>query len=157
MSTTKKTGTTVALAGGYTRSKDWNRVQKEHLRKNPYCACCAKPDKGEMQVHHKIPFHFCIALGRDDLELDERNLITLCEDGGSPNHHLLIGHLGSFESYNPNVDKDCKAYSGWTQTDIKADAKWKSKKEKRPHFLPDMTETQKRALRKKMDTLYPIG
>jgi hypothetical protein len=31
-------------------------------------------------VHHIFPFHYCIALGRPDLELDDRNLITLCED-----------------------------------------------------------------------------
>jgi hypothetical protein len=154
---TQKTGTTIALESGIQRSPDWPRIQKEHLRKFPFCACCGKPDKGEMQVHHKFPFHYCIALGRPDLELDERNLVTLCEDGGSPNHHILIGHLGNFESYNPNVDKDIKAYAGWTQTAIKADAKWQAEKDKRPPFLPKMTEAQKTALRKKMDKTFPIG
>ena len=33
---------------------------------------------GPVQVQHIFPFHYCVALGRPDLELDERNLITLC-------------------------------------------------------------------------------
>ena len=153
----KKTGTTIALESNIQRNPDWTRVQKEHLRKQPFCACCGKDTgKGKMQVHHKFPFHYCIALGRPDLELDERNLVTLCEDKGSPNHHILIGHLGNFESYNPNVEEDIIAYANWTQTAIKADPKWKAKKTSRPAFLPNMTETQKTTLRKLMDKTYPI-
>jgi len=44
---------------------------------------CCKPGtntRAGLQVHHIFPFHYCIALGRPDLELDDRNLITLCED-----------------------------------------------------------------------------
>ncbi len=43
-----------------------------------------------------FPFHYCIALGRPDLELGQRNLITLCEDeAGHPadNHHYEAGVL----------------------------------------------------------------
>ena len=31
------------------------------------------------QLHHIFPFHFCVVLGRPDLELDERDEVTLCE------------------------------------------------------------------------------
>jgi hypothetical protein len=44
---------------------------------------------GSVQVHHIFPFHDCVALGRPDLELDERNLITLCgksHNGIGENH-----------------------------------------------------------------------
>lgn len=153
--TSNATSTAIALEFGIRRSSDWNRVQKLHLLKQPFCQCCGVLAKGEMQVHHKFPFHLCVALGRDDLELDERNLITLCEDNGSPNHHLLIGHLGNFESYNPNVDKDIKTFAGMTQNAIKANEKWKTKKAKRPKPFDQMTTRQKTALRIKMDKIYP--
>ncbi|MBS2033219.1 MAG: hypothetical protein JST54_35425, partial [Deltaproteobacteria bacterium] len=83
---------------GVARSSRWPRIEKLHLSLQPKCACCGDkmdPHAG-MQVHHIFPFHYCIALGRPDLELDLRNLITLCEnEPGQPgeNHHLLVGHL----------------------------------------------------------------
>ena len=67
---------------GVARSSRWPRIEKLHLSLQPKCACCGDkmdPHAG-MQVHHIFPFHYCIALGRPDLELDLRNLITLCEN-----------------------------------------------------------------------------
>ena len=45
----------------------------------------------------------------DDKELDENNLITLCD--GKSRCHLLFGHLLSWKSFNPNVVEDCKIWS----------------------------------------------
>src|ERR1700677_3043433 len=76
-----------ARTGQSPRSPEWSKVEKAHLAKNPHCACCATGTNlsAGLQVHHKFPFHYCIALGRPDLELDDRNLITLCEnEAGKP-------------------------------------------------------------------------
>src|SRR5579863_6845544 len=104
------------------RSPKWHGVEEAHLAKEPHCECC-KPNTNEkagVQVHHKFPFHYCIALGRPDLELDDRNLITLCEDeAGKPgqNHHLLVGHLDDFQSSNLAVVVDAtKTFFGMTAT-----------------------------------------
>ena len=75
-------------------------------------------------MHHIFPFHYCIALGRPDLELDDRNLITLCEDeAGKPgqNHHLLVGHLDDFESSNLAVVRMRRGRStGWMRKPSRA-------------------------------------
>jgi len=40
------------------------------------------------------------AINRLDLELDERNLITLCVEPDMQ-HHALVGHLNFYASFNP--------------------------------------------------------
>ena len=88
-------GAQIAAAFGIRRSPHWPEVVKEHLALQPTCVCCL-PNielKVGLQVHHIFPFHYCIALGRPNLELDERNLITLCgksHGGTGANHHLWI-------------------------------------------------------------------
>jgi hypothetical protein len=96
---------------------------------------CCKPGtnpRAGLQVHHIFPFHYCIALGRPDLELDDRNLITLCEDeAGKPgqNHHLLVGHLDDFESSNLAVVRMRRgAFYGMDAEAIKSDMTWLRKK-----------------------------
>ena len=73
------------------RSKQWPKVRKEKIKKNPKCACCHK--KHFLQVHHIQPFQF-----KPELELDPDNLIVLCG-----RCHLLIGHLGWWKAMNPFV------------------------------------------------------
>lgn len=65
------------------------------------CAVCGKKKswKLSLQVHHIVPFSV-----NPDLELEPSNLITLCGD-----HHLWVGHLGWFQSWNPNVVEDAQA------------------------------------------------
>jgi len=79
------------------RSSRWPTVRKDFLIKNNSCAACGQID--HLQVHHIEPFHL-----NPSLELDESNLITLCEDEYLC--HLHIGHLGSFKDKNPNVRID---------------------------------------------------
>jgi hypothetical protein len=60
-------------------------------------------------VHHILPLGHCIALGWPELELDPRNLITLCETAGgilTDDHHLYLGHLGGFHLFNLDVRAD---------------------------------------------------
>ena len=91
---------------GSKRSTHWPTVRKEHLAKCPTCAVCGSKDN--LEVHHKQPFHLNPAL-----ELDPNNLITLCEskDIGGLNCHLIFGHLGSFKSFNKNVEEDAAAWN----------------------------------------------
>lgn len=85
---------------GAKRSSQWPRVRAEHLKKFPYCAVCG--GNKMIEVHHKQPFHL-----KPELELEPSNLITLCEEGKNGIIcHRAIGHLGSYQSINVNVDED---------------------------------------------------
>jgi len=97
---TADSGAAIAQKYGVQRSPHWDGVRKAHLNLpgQNVCAVCATSD--DPQVHHIVPFHFCHLVYRGDLELDERNLMTLCEFAAN-NHHNLIGHLQNWEIYNP--------------------------------------------------------
>jgi len=86
---------------GEKRSGQWPKVRKEHLEKNPACAACGGNNK--IEVHHCEPFHL-----DPSKELDENNLITLCEANKWLNCHLCLGHGGSYKAFNPDVRKDAK-------------------------------------------------
>jgi hypothetical protein len=60
-------------------------------------------------VHHIAPFHL-----EPDLELEESNLITLCE---KPGHdcHFVFGHFHDWYDFNPSVREDVAAYFGKQQ------------------------------------------
>jgi 5-methylcytosine-specific restriction protein A len=95
-----------------TRSGKWRSVRAAHLKRHPKCYVCL--GKKKVEVHHKKPFHLHPAL-----ELDPKNLITLCEnDNDGINCHLAFGHLGNFKSYNVDVTADA--------------AEWRMKILKRP-------------------------
>jgi hypothetical protein len=79
------------------RSPNRRTVEREHLAVNPLCAACG--GKRRVQVHHIRPFHL-----HPELELDPKNLITLCM--GPTECHLRIGHGDDFKAYNPNVIAD---------------------------------------------------
>ena len=147
---------------GIERSPKWPAVEKAHLKLQPNCVACdpaAHPNEG-VQVHHIFPFHYCIVLGRPDLELDQRNLITLCEkdkDQYAEDHHILVGHLGDFKSSNLNVTDDAKiTYYNLTQSQIKASKIWIAEKKKKLKALDKMTDLDKAKLKKLMDQTFPI-
>src|SRR5512135_3581631 len=84
---------------GMKRSNKWPKVRAAHLAKHPACEVCGGNEK--LEVHHKRPFHL-----HPDLELDPKNLITLCESKhGGVNCHLFVGHLGNFKSFNADVKR----------------------------------------------------
>ncbi len=86
---------------GAKRSSKWRKVRKEHLKNNPCCAVCGQQKK--IELHHIIPFHLA-----PDLELDPRNLISLCSSGkyGIKSCHILFGHRGSWKKFNASVRED---------------------------------------------------
>ena len=84
------------------RSGLWPKVRVHQLQLHPTCAACGSTE--HLTVHHVVPFH-------DDpsKELDEDNLITLCENP-SHNCHFIFGHLLNWKSSNPNVREDAARY-----------------------------------------------
>ena len=79
------------------RSSRWRAVRAAFLINNNSCAACGQTD--HLQVHHIIPFNI-----DPSKELDESNLITLCED--EYDCHRIIGHTGNFKKANPSVRED---------------------------------------------------
>jgi hypothetical protein len=145
-------GAQVALQQGLQRSPEWPRVERDHRQLEPVCMACGSTDN--LQVHHVLPFHFCILLGRPELELDQRNLITLCQ--GQNNHHLLLGHLDDWQSYNQAVRSDVAGpFHGMAGDSIRADTEWQAKEMKRPAVWGQMSDADKTAFKLLMDTLYP--
>lgn len=84
------------------RASQWPKIAAAHLKLNPKCACCGGTKN--RQVHHIQPFS-----ENPELELDPKNLITLCTDGPcNLNCHFVIGHLGNTKCSNPNVREDAE-------------------------------------------------
>ncbi len=141
-------GHTESARHGVDRSPEWPDAARHHLQLQPTCMACrpGMHSQSKVQVHHIFPFHYCVALGRPDLELDQRNLITLCEEeAGHPaeNHHLLIGHLDDFRSSNLEVITDAQLFQGLSAVDIKRDSRWKQKEAARLKPLDRMTPQDK--------------
>jgi 5-methylcytosine-specific restriction endonuclease McrA len=100
-------------------------VERAHLLREPACVACGHRGK-HLQVHHIKPFHL-----HPQLELDPNNLITLCQAPGRE-HHLLLGHLDAWESYNENVRHDARHYYDKSAAHIRADHTWQKKVLQRP-------------------------
>jgi len=89
------------LLGGL-RSPKWAAVRKEYLRKFPTCAVCGR----KAGLIRPLNVHHCVMFSVDkSLELSPDNLITLC-----PEHHLFVGHLMNFKSFNKNVRVDSELW-----------------------------------------------
>jgi len=85
---------------GQKRSPGWRRARNKYKKKNPRCMVCGS--KKKVEIHHIVPFHYA-----PDLELDERNFASLCENKKyGINCHLLIGHLGNYKKFNINCETD---------------------------------------------------
>jgi 5-methylcytosine-specific restriction endonuclease McrA len=86
------------------RSKQWPRVRKAQLKRQPFCQACGKNVK--LAVHHIVPLHV-----DRSLELDINNLITLCENVHSSFCHYTFGHLGiSWWKWDVNVIEDAATH-----------------------------------------------
>jgi 5-methylcytosine-specific restriction endonuclease McrA len=83
----------------FTRNAKWPKVRKLFLKLNARCAVCG--GRKRLEAHHVKPFQWY-----PELELDESNLITLCAA-----HHLLLGHLGHWTSYNERIVEDAAAWA----------------------------------------------
>lgn len=157
-------GQKVAAQHGYERSSHWPSVEKAFKRENPHCLACGptvKYPSRALQIHHAIiPFHYLKAIGRDDLELDFRNLATLCQDAllaKTKNHHLVLGHGLDFHRYMPNVLDLCRTtYHGKERPVIVADHRWSGFLSLMPKALQEMGKDDLSRLREQVDRLLPI-
>lgn len=84
------------------RASRWRSLRKSFLKKNPECAVCGNTK--DLVVHHVVPVHV-----RPELELDESNLLSLCEGKGF-NCHFFFGHLKDWTRHNPDVASDAKIW-----------------------------------------------
>jgi hypothetical protein len=137
---------------GIERSPEWKKVRAKHLTEQSNCVFCIAP-QSKLQVHHIIPFHYGVLLNRSYIELDDRNLITLCE--GKNEHHLLCGHLDNFESYNPNVVKWIPALKGCAASMIKTAKLFQDAIANRPKPFEALTQDERELMIRYIDTLYP--
>jgi 5-methylcytosine-specific restriction endonuclease McrA len=79
------------------RSPYWTEAESPHLRLQPACMACG--GVRYLQVHHVRPVRT-----HADLELDGRNLLTLCM--GPQSCHWRIGHGSDWAYFNPDVRAD---------------------------------------------------
>jgi hypothetical protein len=87
---------------GSRRSSRWRGVRDRVLKERPGCAVCG--GLKWLEVHHVVPFHV-----RPELELEDTNLIILCEKP-TGNCHLIFGHLGNYRSWNEGVVGDASEW-----------------------------------------------
>lgn len=91
--------------GSRTRSSKWTSVRRNFLKKHPQCAVCGSTQN--LNVHHIKPYH-----QHPELELEENNLITLCENYKKGVHcHLFVGHLGDYRKINPTCVEDAQFWN----------------------------------------------
>ena len=83
---------------GTPRSSGWPKVEKAHLAEQPACVACGS--RKDLNAHHILPFHV-----RPDLELADKNLVTLCRFD-----HFVFGHFHDWKSWNPDVLANVAAY-----------------------------------------------
>lgn len=145
-------GLLAAATHGLARSPHWSTVEHAFRSTNPTCTACGSSEA--LQVHHVEPFHFCVLVGRPDLELDPRNLISLCERAGE-DHHLLLGHDGDFRSSNPNVRADVVTFQGMTADAVRGNAAWLAEKTTRYRPWAVWTSPDRLAYRAKLDSALP--
>ncbi|MBS2027827.1 MAG: hypothetical protein JST54_08000 [Deltaproteobacteria bacterium] len=154
-------GAAEAARHGLVRSPEWPRVERAHLLRQPRCVCCGPGMNlhAALQVHHIFPFHCCILLGRPDLELDDRNLITLCESESSrpgENHHLLVGHLDSFQSANLAALADATTtFHALLAKQIRVSVGWLAEVAKRMKPFEQLSVEDRQALRQLMTERLP--
>lgn len=85
------------------RSPVWHHARAIHLHNHPACAACGGTEN--VEVHHIHPYHLF-----PEKELDQSNLITLCEHPGR-NCHYCFGHAYNWHGYVPTVAEDAVRHS----------------------------------------------
>lgn len=79
----------------------WRKAKRKFYKKNEKkCAVCS--GRKSVQLHHKKPRHLF-----PELALDENNFLPLCNRKGV-SCHFLIGHMGSYHTYNANITEVAK-------------------------------------------------
>lgn len=147
-------GGRVAAAFALHRHSRWPRVRAAFIADNPCCAACPPESVADrLEVHHIVPFHICHLIDRPELELDPRNLVTLC--GTGDDHHLLLGHLDDFSSMNPDLAEALRRFAGKRAAELRCEPDWVRAVKHRPADWNVMTDDQRDALRERVGRLFP--
>jgi hypothetical protein len=149
--------TAEAAIHGVARSPHWPMAEHHCLAANPCCA--ASGVKTGLQVHHVAPFHFCILVGRPDLELDSRNFVVLSESEqglAQTNYHLLLGHAGFFQSSNLNVREDTTYFYCRAAKEIEDSSLYQARVRNRCKPWNSWSDMDKQEFRTYLDNLYPL-
>lgn len=85
------------------RSGEWPRVRAAFLA-GKVCAACGGKDN--LEAHHKKPFHL-----HPELELDDKNLICLCERSPQSCHYHFGHNALSWSCYNESVIDDAALFA----------------------------------------------
>ena len=93
-------------------------------------------------------------MGRADLELDDRNFITLCE---RPllQHHLLLGHLGSWQSFNRDIATTFLKFGRMSAREMKASPRWITACTMRAKLFDFWTSKERDEVRATLDRVMP--
>ena len=116
----------------------------------------------QVPFDQKLPVHiiqFVQTKERGILEIDDRNLISLCEteeNAPSPNHHLRAGHSGDFQSSNTNIRQDAKVFFRMDEATIEKNAHYLENVKNRLKPWAQMTDQDKKDLTALIDRLYPV-
>lgn len=148
-------GAKVAKAHGVKRSSHWGSL--ENWYKKRFGGVCPISGLSPVQIHHSFPFHDCLLAGRPELELALENLYSLYSGGvggADEGHHLIVGHLGNFKSYNPYLKTCLKTWKGLTVVQIKALPRWKELAAKKPLSFIQMSPRQQIAFRAVLDRKF---
>lgn len=151
-------GASAAAEHGLERSPHWPHVRAEQLKRQPACQASgltATLHGAQLEAHHIWPFHFCVLVGRPDLELDLRNLITLARAPVDP--HLMLGHLDDFRSSNLDVITDCVRWQGKSDAELRADPLWQGKHAGRMKPWAEWSDAEKTDFRAHLDVVFPLA
>ena len=80
--------------------------------------------------------------------------MTLCTEPTNE-HHVLLGHLDDYESYNPAVESFVKTDANETNQQIRGDAVFQKAHADRPKHLDLMSQPEKDAFKQMLDKKFP--
>lgn len=142
----------MSAASRVLRGPQWDTVERKYLLKHPCCAVCGI-SACERNVHHKLPVSYLAVIDRMDLELDERNLITLCSVRPG-NHHCDVGHLSWFSSFNPWLMTTVKMCKNMQSEEIRALDWFQQLVARRPKPASQLNSAELEALRKMAESTF---
>ena len=135
------------------RSEHWHTCEHAFMQASVGCVMCGRKDVPR-NAHHIVPYHFLVTVGRPDLECDPRILADMCVEH-EEEHHLLVGHLGSFESYNPKLMECVEKWRGFNKLQIQIRDDYRAFVADRPKPLHMWSEDERKVLKAYLDEHYP--
>lgn len=149
-------GLAVATERGISaRSPHWGTL--EHIVRKLRGDRCEISGRGPTQVHHGYPFHDCVLAGRPELELTLENLHLLYsgENHAEQGHHLIVGHLRNFRSYNPDLAGCIARWKGKDVQQIQALPEWQMMAHGKPRSYSELPPKDQAKFRRLLSRVFP--